>query len=399
MPESSAANSCTCERASRVSGGDAEVDALLTRLLTIAQTGLPKMFRQNMHAFAFTRRRCADGNVKLEGTSLRYGAIVSLGAAHLSEDDQRTILGGETAAKFCGRLIAETAGDTNLGDLALVAWAAAKLAHMGTAHVLALLRQRSLVTPCYTVEAAWALSALIAARKQFDVDAEVVTARDRLLRAFSCEAGIFAHWTDAHQAPWCRAHVACFADQVYPIQALARYHKAFGHSASLDAASRCAERICRVQGPAGQWWWHYDTRNGSVIEGYPVYTVHQDAMAPMALLDLHEAGGPDHSDAIRKGLSWMSYSPEVDRCLIEDELALIWRSAKRSGPSKAVRLIRAAASSVVPTIRVRWLDSVFRPTVVDHEDRPYHLGWILHAWLGGSDGGRRCAVVAGSAGQ
>ena len=35
-------------------------------------------------------------------------------------------------------------------------------------------------------------------------------------------------------------------------------------------------------------------------------------MAPMALFALMDAGGADHSAAIRKGLEWLWYSPEID---------------------------------------------------------------------------------------
>ena len=30
--------------------------------------------------------------------------------------------------------------------------------------------------------------------------------------------------------------------------------------------------------------------------------------------------------------------------------------------------------------RTPGLDLLFPPRVVDYEDRPYHLGWLLHAW-------------------
>ena len=82
-----------------------------------------------------------------------------------------------------------------------------------------------------------------------------------------------------------------FAAQVYPIQALARLHRSADDQEALAVANSVAAAICTAQGEAGQWWWHYDGRTGGVVEGYPVYSVHQHAMGPMALLDLAEAGG------------------------------------------------------------------------------------------------------------
>lgn len=371
-------------RVARIGSGSTEREALLQRLLTVARQGLPRMFRPEQGCFAFTRKRGPDGQVALHGTSLRYGAITVLGARHVEPSAQRAIFGGRTAAEFTAGMVEQLDDSTNLGDLALVTWAAAELSLPQVEQAVARIRRRNgEMCDAYTVEAAWVLSALVAAHHLVRVQDLLPAARDRLLTAGSLHSGIFPHWTNPRAAPWHRRHVACFADQVYPIQALARYHKAFPHGPSLTMAARCAEQICRVQGRAGQWWWHYDCRTGDVVEGYPVYTVHQDSMAPMALLDLAEAGGPDHSDAIRLGLDWMGRAFEVDCCLIDDDLALIWRKVTRTGPGKMVRAVRAATSRLHPRLRLRGLNAVLRPTAIDYEDRPYHLGWILHTWLGG----------------
>ncbi len=371
-------------RISHISAGNEALEALLQRLVKVAREGLGRMFVPEQGRFAFTRKRQVDGRVALDGTSSRYGAISVLGARHLDEEAQREIFAGHTAAEFAGQMAEELNERTNLGDLALVTWAAAEMSLPQVPQAVEQLRRRDGAgREAYTVEAAWVLAALVAARRQAPVQDLVRLARDRLLGIAPVRSGIFPHWTHPRVGPWHRRHVACFADQVYPIQALARYHKAFGHRPSLMIAARCAEQICRVQGSQGQWWWHYDCRTGEVIEGYPVYTVHQDSMAPMALLDLGEAGGPGCGDAIRRGLGWMARAAEVDRCLIEDDLALIWRKVTRAGPGKLARQLRAATSRIHPRLRLGWLNGVLRPRSIDYEDRPYHLGWILHTWLGG----------------
>ena len=99
---------------------------------------------------------------------------------------------------------------------------------------------------------------------------------------------------------------------MYPIQALARLHGSADDPEALATAETVAGVICGAQGAAGQWWWHYDSRTGGVVEGYPVYSVHQHAMAPMALLDLADAGGTSYIDAICRGLGWMA-EPARDR--------------------------------------------------------------------------------------
>lgn len=354
---------------------------LLQRLLTLCIRGLPRMYDPAAKQFAFTRKRFGD-RLELRGVSLRYAAITLLGAQFLPEREQRAVLSGETAAEMTARLASDLDGIRNLGDAALLLWAAAELHLAQVAPLLTHVRKLLKTDPQgFVVENAWVLSALVAAAPQIEVGDLLPGARQRLLATFPGSAGVFPHWLAGRNAPRLRRHVGCFADQVYPIQALAREYVLNRTQQSLDAAARCGAQICKLQGAHGQWWWHYDARRGTVVEGYPVYTVHQDSMAPMALLDLSQAGGPDHMAAVALGLRWMTQHPERNVELIDDELGLIWRSIRRADPAKSVRKVRAAATAVAPGLRLGFLDSVYPPGRVDYEDRPYHLGWILQAWL------------------
>jgi hypothetical protein len=369
-------------RISRVVNDCPESESLIQQMLHLSVAGLPLMFRNDERTFCFTRKQDKQGLLTMQGVSLRYGAITVLGALYLDEPTQSTLFGGETAAEFTGRLIRQLNHQSNPGDIALVAWGAAELEHSDLPQVLQLLLERSR-TSCegYTVEAAWGLSALSAASRLVDVRKDAERECQRLLSIFSNDSGIFPHYTNLKAAPWYRSHVGCFADQVYPIQALARYSKVSGNELALKAASRCAEQICHLQGKDGQWWWHYDYRTGQVVEGYPVYSVHQDSMAPMALMDLYDAGGPDYAEAIRLGLSWMAGSPEVGRSLIDENNSVIWRKAARSDPRKLVRKLKAGACKWSRNSRLEGLGKIFPPNAIDYECRPYHLGWILHTWL------------------
>jgi hypothetical protein len=213
----------------------------------------------------------------------------------------------------------------------------------------------------------------------------------RLQSVFHPDAGVFPHRV-GETAGGVRAHVSCFADLVYPVQALAFYARVTGDNDALKIASGCARHFCGLQGDAGQWWWHYDARTGGIVEGYPVYAVHQDAMAPMALFALEEAGGGDFRREIRRGLDWLRSSPELHGgSLVDDGAGIIWRKVARREPGKFTRYVKGAAVRIHPGIRVPGLDPVFPPRAVDFEDRPYHIGWLLYAWpdrlLGGWDEG------------
>jgi hypothetical protein len=367
-------------RLSRLAQQDPAAADLVARLLKIAAQRLPQAYLDG--EFVFTVRASStghEGDLVPSGRSLRYAAIVALGLLYLPEQAQRQMLAGDNCAELVGRLVKRLEGHSNLADAAVVTWAAAALQHDELDKALELLGKRDATGADYdTVAAAWVVSALAVARPYRDVEAHLARARERLLGTRL--RVLFPHGAGG-TLPRYRAHVGSFADQVYPLQALARLHASGGDEQALAVANAVARAICAAQGSSGQWWWHYDARTGEVVEGYPVYTVHQHAMAPMTLLDLAEAGGDDHLKAICTGLGWLTSRPETDEELVLDESAVTWRKVARADPKKLVRGARAAASRVRPGSRLDWLDRVFPAGTIDRECRPYELGWLLAAWL------------------
>jgi hypothetical protein len=359
---------------------DASGAALLGRLLQIGLLRLAEQHTDGEFVFTVTGTPAPGGGWVLQpaGTSLRYGAITALGLLRAPEPEQRQVLAGQTGDDLVGKLAKRLDEITGLGDAALVCWAAAEAGHGELPHALERLRELDRPgLPVDVVSAAWVVSALVAARQHADVEQHLGAARGRLLAARGAVA--YAHTTGG--APWYRAHVGSFADQVYPIQALARLHGSADDPEALATAETVAGVICGAQGAAGQWWWHYDSRTGGVVEGYPVYSVHQHAMAPMALLDLADAGGTSYIDAICRGLGWMASRPETGADLVLDEPPITWRKVARGDKRKLVRGLQATSTRVRPGLRVPMLDRLYRPGTVDRECRPYELGWLLLTWL------------------
>ena len=358
-----------------------DTGALIHRLLRIAQLRLAEQHDNGEFVFTVTGEAQPGGTWSLRRacTSLRYGAITALGLLRLPEPDQRTVLAGMTAEDLVGQLAKGIDEISGLGDAALVCWAAAECGHGDTEHALRRLAALDQADrPVDVVSAAWVVSALAAARPVADVERHLAAARQRLLAARG--AAVYPH-TTGPGGPWYRAHVGSFADQVYPIQALARLHRSADDPEALAVAGTVARAIVSAQGADGQWWWHYDSRSGAVVEGYPVYSVHQHAMGPMALLDLADAGGDGQLDAIRRGLRWLAGPPEGAVELVLDEPPITWRKVARADHRKVVRGLRAASTRIVPGARVAALDRVYPPGEVDHECRPYELGWLLYTWL------------------
>ena len=246
------------------------------------------------------------------GRSLRYATIAALGLQCLPEAEQRTVLAGHTAEDLVGLLAKKLDDITGVGDAALVCWAAAAAGHSELPHAVTRLGQLDgRLAPVDVVSAAWVVSALVAARRpgrrgRAPGRGAAGGCSPRRARAPTR--------TSSAGAPRGTARTSgSFADQVYPVQALARLHHSSADPEALATANTIARVICGAQGAGGQWWWHYDSRTGGVVEGYPVYTVHQHAMAPMALLDLADAGGDTHLDEVCRGLRWLAGPPEARR--------------------------------------------------------------------------------------
>lgn len=369
-------------RVGRLRELDDESATLVDRLLGVARTGLPGMQMPEGTA-CFTRRFSSARVVaEPEGWSLRHTAITVLGVRHLDLAGQRELLAGRTVGEVCDVLVDRLPSTASVGDAALTVWAAAACGHDRLDRALDALDGLDADDgPRHVVDLAWTVAALVAARPARDVEARLDRARSRLIGSRVGSRQLFPWATGPGLIPGYRQHIGAFVDQAYSIQALARLHGSADDPEALAAADRCAERICALQGPAGQWWWHYDARTGGVVEGYPVYTVHQHAIAPMALLDLADAGGGRHPEAIRRGLSWLTAPPEVDDELVLDGPGLIMRKVGRSDPRKIVRGLRAVGTGIAPGLRMRALDRVWPPVTVGRECRPYELGWLLDCWL------------------
>lgn len=360
---------------------DLALASLLDRLEAMSIRGLRRMFSEREQMFTFRVRRTSDGVVQ-EGLSDRYTAITMLGLARMRPEVAVGAVTGTPLEDVRGAMLRRAATSRNLGDVALSLWAGDEGGADAAALEPVLRRLQELKPAADThpvVELAWTVSALSDARAISAPMLRDDVAR-RLIGTFSQRSRLFPHAADSKGA---RAHVSCFADIIYPIQALAKYAAAVRSQQALDIASTCAGHLCSRQGDAGQWWWHYDYRTSEVLEGYPVYAIHQDAMGPMGLRALREAGGLDCSAATRRGMQWLVSSPELGGgSLIDGEADLIWRKVARREPGKLVRYMQSGVSLLHSSLRVPAVDLAFPPGTIDYEDRPYHLGWLLYAWAG-----------------
>ncbi len=350
---------------------------LVAEIIGMAKVGLPRMFNPERQLFCHALRRDFDGQLVQQGISHRYTMMTLLGLHSLEAAGTHSPIAIEPVLD---QLVHDLAWITNIGDLGVLLWLCAVVgpdrirmlsAKLDLTNALVRYkdaRQRS------TTELAWFLSGLAHAKlatSSAELDDQAAIAYD-LLTANQGPHGIFGHLSTRDSlAGRIRGHIGSFADQVYPIYALAKFGKAFGEKDALRRAHECAKMIIRLQGPQGEWCWHYNATLGLVFDSYPVYSVHQHGMAPMALFALSEATGLDFSEAVERGLRWIPSGNVLDFDMRHPAGGLVWRSIYRDGFWSRFQKLRFLSSAVQRPPR--------RPRVC-YECRPYELGWALYAF-------------------
>jgi hypothetical protein len=266
----------------------------------------------------------------------------------------------------------------------LLIWANSVIGELDTEELFIRSRLRFSAEPAYlssltTMEIAWLASGLLhdfARAGGARIRALVQSTIDALHERYDGGGGLMSH--AAANAPYrqrLRRRIANFADQIYAVQAFAFAGIVLADNRALERAVRLAERVVSLQGPLGQWWWHYDSESGAVAEAYPVYSVHQYAMAPMALMAVEAAGGPSFRGAIQNSHAWLGTN-ELGVSMIDFEAETIWRDVRYSNGH--IRSLVRKAATLLGVNRNR--RQVRRTALtLNYETRPYEWAWCLYA--------------------
>jgi hypothetical protein len=339
------------------------------------------MFDQDKQIFCHRLLQTEQG-IRREGLSPRYTIMTLLGLQELE-------LAGIPSPFDIRAIYASFARDTNwiqgLGDLGLLLWLTVAFDPASLADVLSkfgcetALDRYTDAQAARTMELAWFLAGLAhAAQSSPQLHNNLTNLSERTyrrLRENQGACGLFGHLgTKNSFAGRLRGRIGSFADQVYPIYAMSKYSQAFRVDEALSSALACAGAICGAQGELGQWWWLYDSHNGRVSCRYPVYSVHQHGMAPMALLALDAASGKNFDESIHRGLRWLSGANELGRDMIDRPLNLVWRCVL---PENKLNKYWEIASSRIFSSKPKAQAASLK---ILYEQRPYEYGWLLFAF-------------------
>jgi hypothetical protein len=229
-----------------------------------------------------------------------------------------------------------------------------------------------------TMELAWILTGLT--QHNFKSGRESEDIADSLVRYLldnrSAPCGLFYHLGNG-----VRRRFPNFASQIYTIHALSMRARLALDKRSGERATVAAQQLANFQRANGGWPWLYDVDRGEIVEPFEIYSVHQDAMAPMAFHELRAATGVDSNNIINRGLKWLYGENELGTNMIDGNNGLIYRSIRRKSIQARVSLYCRTLMSVTGVS----LHKEPHPSSLEINPtcRPYHLGWILEAWCEG----------------
>jgi hypothetical protein len=346
-------------------------------LINFALESLPAM-RLADGAFCFERR---VGQAAPLGRSLRYTLMVELGLLRAQTAGYALPFDIEDVDAVAWREI--DGSELTPGDIGLMLWIDARR-NAGRGEELANRLEKALgaaggLEARLGMELGWIVTGLgqHVATNSSEVGRRLLAqALDQLLAVNRAPSRLFRHFG---AAGW-RRRFPNFATQIYSVLALAVVGRHGLDDRALPAARATADRLLAAQLPDGGWPWLFDAERGTVVERYEIYSVHQDAMAPMALIELYEATGEErYLDAVARGLNWIHRDNELGADMVDRANGLVLRSIRRRrGPDRLWLAAKTGASLAgLPAT-----GSTARLTELNPTDRPYHFGWVLEAWCG-----------------
>jgi len=349
----------------------------VTSLVNFALESLPVM-RLDDGAFCFERR---VGEPAPLGRSARYTLMVELGLMRAQATGYLVPFDLEELDAVVWRAL--EAGELTPGDIGLMLWADARRegqrgGELANRLDVALAVTGGLGAPL-GMELGWIVTGLahhVAAGGSTRGTRLLEDALNQLLLRNRAPSALIRHFGDTG---W-RRRFPNFATQIYSVLALAVVARHGLDDRALPAAIATADRLLEMQLPDGGWPWLFDAERGTVVERYEIYSVHQDAMAPMALIELWEVcAAPRFTDAVARSLAWIHGGNELGVDMVDRASGLVLRSIRRKPGQDR---LWAGAKTAASLAGLSTQGVTARLTETNPTDRPYHFGWVLEAWCG-----------------
>ena len=314
------------------------------------------------------------GEAVNRGRSPRYTLMVALG---FSRAEAAGYALPRTAVEQVNAALAQPA-ELSIGDRGLALWVLSRLGDARAVEWIAELERVSDddIRPLEGMEVGWLVTGAAAAVEAGLPAAALLDRFLGILRSRRARKSPLFHHLGTGRG---RALLPNFATQIYSVLALAEAARITNDSRALAEATALADLLVDLREADCGWPWLFHAEKGKVVETYQVYSVHQDAMAPMAFFALGAAAGDErYTTAGAEGLPWCFGENELAFAFYDSAALFAHRAIRRNGWADRAELW-ANTFAGVAGLRQR---ARLGKAVVNTTCRPYHLGWVMEAWAG-----------------
>jgi hypothetical protein len=311
--------------------------------------------------------------------SLRAGAIVLLGLLRADEVGlEHPFSTGALRTRILGDLAGPDAGP---GELGLALWAESR-ADGGAVNEITGLLSEKLSKGFDRIplrRLAWLVSGLTEASarvgRRSELDSLLEGAETALVARAVTETGFMS---DLHHR--IGGGLTPVSGQFHSLTALELAERAGRAAAAAGAARALLSALLEIQREDGSWPGVVDPIRGEAAALYPVFTVTQVALAPLALRQCGETGLPgDVGAATDAGIAWAGGNNRLGFDLVHENEARLDRGIM---PKRKPTAVSRGFTSAARRLRGRLPEPERSDLILDPEVSSEDLGWVLEAWAG-----------------
>lgn len=168
--------------------------------------------------------------------------------------------------------------------------------------------------------------------------------------------------------------------QFHSLTALCRLERAGREEAAAKAARSLLAALLEIQREDGSWPGVVDPVRGEAAALFPVFTVTQVALAPIALRLCRETGLTGDIDAAsHAGIEWARGNNRLGFDLVHENEARLDRGIM---PKRIPGAVSRGFTSAARRLRGRLPEPDRSDLILDPEVSSEDLGWVLEAWAG-----------------
>lgn len=168
--------------------------------------------------------------------------------------------------------------------------------------------------------------------------------------------------------------------QFHALTALCQLERAGRGGATGDSARGLLSALLKVQREDGSWPGIVDPMRGEAAALYPVFTVTQVALAPIALRISRETGLPGEIEsASSAGIDWANGRNRLGFDLVHENEARLDRGIM---PKRRPGAVSRSFTSAARRLRGRLPEPDRSDLILDPDLSSEDLGWVLEAWAG-----------------